>query len=481
MQAQVELATTLAATANAARSSQLLEEAIGALGTATDAASRKVLAQALPTLSMNKIKRLDGTSGVEDAARAVSIAEVLDPGSKTHVAALSLLGFAYAFRGDLPNTEIAFNRAIELAQALPPSDRAFEATVRLRYAESLKVRLFHERALVHLNEALNIIEKSSGGDTFRWASTAEDAAALTAALGNAPRAFELFERALQIYGKFGTEIAPIMISNARALYAQSLANYGRLADADHQSRLAFEPYRDAKSGRSDALWLPTTRRARVLLMLGDYAQSEKILTDVLAAMHAAKMSRSQSALPTGEHLLALSLMYRGDHARAQAMLKDVIAIAHMQVGRFFSERNFSRLALAGSYLEQGKLDDAEQEIGIVRDVFAKVADDEVAISRPWAAQLENLTGMLKLKRGDAAAAATHFQRSIDILVPRVSPASPLLASARADLALALARNGDRVQAKALAQQARDAFAQHSAVGPHLRQSLIAVDKLLGRT
>ena len=139
---------------------------------------------------------------------------------------------------------------------------------------------------------------------------------------------------------------------------------------------------------------------------------------------------------------------------------------------------FSRLALVRSYLDQGRLDEAQAEITILRGIIDGVAADEVAFSRPAAAQLASLQGTLSLKGGDATAAAGHFQRAIDILTPRQHPQSPHLASARADLALALAGRGDAAGARALAAQARAAFAQHPAVAPHLRQSLAAVERLL---
>ena len=147
---------------------------------------------------------------------------------------------------------------------------------------------------------------------------------------------------------------------------------------------------------------------------------------------------------------------------------------------FASQRNFARLGLASSYLAQGKLAEAEAEIAIMAGILGKIAPDEVAISRPAAAQQESLSGSLKMARGDAAAAANHFRRSIELLLPRQHPQSPYLASARADLALALAKQGDRMQATALATQARAVFTQHPDVAPHLRKSLIETDALLKR-
>ncbi len=149
--------------------------------------------------------------------------------------------------------------------------------------------------------------------------------------------------------------------------------------------------------------------------------------------------------------------------------------------RFISNSNFSRLVLARSYLADGKLDDARQEIAALRGHMDSIDPDEIAYTRQAAAQLESLRGELQLKGGEPEAAAGHFRRAIELLLPRQHADSPHLASARADLALALATTGDRVRSKALADQARAAFATHPAVAPHFRRSLIAVDKLLKRT
>ena len=480
MQAQVKLAANLANIGDPKRSAQLVKEAIDALGGKSDGASRSVLAEALRTSSTGKVERFDGTSGVEDAARALAITEALEPGSKTHASTLSMLGSAHAHNRDLPNAELAFNKAILLAHALPASERAFEATVRLRYAESLVTARFHLRALKEMNEALAIIEQTSGQETFRWARTAVVTANLLSANGDAPRAIEMFERVLRVYEKFGNELDPLFASAAHALYAQCLTDYGQFAEAARVGALGFAPYRDVVDASAGAIWLAGTRYGLALQASGDYAQAEKVLSHALKVALAAGLSPGKSDLPNGQRLLALNDIYGGRHAPAQASLLKIISTAEVPVGRFINQRNFARLALARSYLAEGRLDDAEKEIGILSASITSIADDEIGFSRPAAGQLENLRGWLRLKRGDSAAATIHFQRGIDIIVARQHPQSPHLASARADLALALASKGERAKAKALADRARAAFATHSAVAPHLRQSLIAVDRLLKR-
>ncbi len=481
MQAQVELATTLADTGERTRSNQLLQGAVDALAGRGDAAARRVLAQALRASSLAKVFRYDGTSGVEDAERAVAISAQVEPGSKNHVSGESLLGFAHANNRNLAAAEQAFERAIELAHQLPPSERAFEADVRRRYGEALIPARLHGRALAQFQEALKVIEQTSGRDTFRWARTAVVAANLTAAAGDAPRAIELFGQALRVYDRFGSELDPLFVSAANAMFGSALAENGQFADAVRHARASHEPYRQATGNQQfNSVWLAATRYANVLHATGDYAQAEKLLVQALATARAVGISRANSDMTSGERLLALTLMARGRHAEAQAMLKEIIEVDGAPAGRFINQRNFSRLALARSYLDQGRLDDAQAEITILRGIIEGVAADEIAFSRPAAAQLASLQGTLSLKRGDANAAAEQYQRAIDILTPRQHPQSPHLANARADLALALAGRGDATGARALATQARAAFAQHPAVAPHLRQSLAAVEMLLAR-
>ena len=480
MQAQVDLAITVSEGDNK-RGTQLLNEAIAVLGDSKDARARMVAAQALRGTATTKMERYDGSAdGVKDAERALAIAEALEPGSKTHVASLSLLGLAHALHRDLPNAEIAFEKAIVLAQSLPPADRGYEATVRQRYAEALIPRRFHQRALVQFTEALKIIERTAGADTFRWARTAVMAANLTAAMGDAPRAIAMFEQVLQVYAKFGTELDPLFVSAAHAMYAECLVDYGRFGDGVRMADAGYAPYRATVDASVGALWLAATRYAHAMQAVGNYAQAENALSQALAASRAANVSRSYSAVPGGERLLALNYLYRGNHDKAQAMLKDVIAIDGAPVERFASQRNFAHLGLASSYLAQGKLAEAEAEIAIMAGILGKIAPDEVAISRPAAAQLESLSGSLRMARGDAVAATSHFQRSIELQLPRQHPQSPHLASARADLALALATQGKRAQAQALADQARTAFARHLAMAPHFKQGLVKADRILAR-
>ena len=289
----------------------------------------------------------------------------------------------------------------------------------------------------------------------------------------------MFERVLQVYAKFGKELDPLFVSAAHAMYAECLVDYGRFGDGVRMADAGYAPYR-ATVDASVSVWLPATRYAHAMQAVGNYAQAENALSQALAASRVANVSRSYSAVPGGERLLALNYLYRGNQDKAQAMLKDVIAIDGAPVERFASQRNFAHLGLASSYIAQGKLAEAEAEIAIMAGILGKIAPDEVAISRPAAAQQESLSGRLKMARGDAAGAADHFRRSVELLLPRQHAQSPHLAGARADLALALVKQGDRSQAKALAAQARAALDQHAAVAPHLRKSLLEVEALLKR-
>jgi serine/threonine-protein kinase len=482
MSAQVDLALTLFMTNEQARSSELLVDAIAKLERVNERAAQKLLATALRALSEAKVQRRAGVSGVPDAARAAGISEQLEPGSKDHIAGLSQLGYAHAAQPkvDTAAVDAAFKNAIELAKQLPPAERAYEATVRFKYAEAQYPMRRSVRAQEELSEGLAIIERTSGSDTFRWAFTAVGLANSLARSGETARAFDMFERVVRAYGNVRGEIDPMFISRARALYASALVDFGRFADSDRISAIGYEPYRGPGKRFPNQLFTPVTRRAQVLLALGDYRQAERVVRDLLEALPAGQVSRQTTELSYAERLLAQTLMHQGKYAEAQKLLKDNVVPGDSPGNRFNSNSNFSRMMLARSYLEQGRLDDARREVGELRGIMDRIEPDEIAYTRAAAAQLESLAGDLKLKASQHDAAAGHFRRAIELMLPRQHADSPHLAAARADLALALASQGKRAEARGLADQARAAFAKHPSVAPHLKQSLAKVDRLLGR-
>ncbi len=323
MSAQVDLALTLFMTNEQARSGELLRDAVATLERANDPAAQRLQASALRALSEAKLQRRTGESGVPDAARAVRISERLDRGSKDHIAGLSQLGYAHASLPEIDAgaVDAAFETAIELAKRLPPAERAYEAAVRFKYAEAQYPLRRSARAQEQLSEGLAIVERTSGSETFRWAFTAVGLANLLARSGETERAFDMFERVVRAYGNVRGEIDPMFISRARALYASALVDFGRLADSDRISAIGFEPYRSAGRRFPNQLFTPVTRRAQVLLALGEYRQSERILRDLLAEVPAGQVSRRTTELSFGERLLAQTLMYQGRHAEAQSLLK----------------------------------------------------------------------------------------------------------------------------------------------------------------
>jgi serine/threonine-protein kinase len=483
MQAQVDLATMLIEGTDAKRGMQLFDEVIATLDNSSDRHERLTLAEALRATSMTKMLRSDGSGeGVRDAERALAIVEALEPNSRNHASTLSILGFAHGHNRDLPKAEAAFERAIAIAKMLPASERAYEGMVRLRYAEILIPRRYHQRALQQFTEALAVIEQTGGRDSFRWARTAVVMANLVSVQGDAPRAFELYEQVLKVYARFGDELHPGFANTGQALYGANLADYGRVADGLAMTRRAYAPYRDenSKFGASATHWTAGTRYALVLQMTGDYAEADRVLNQALRISRARGVSRAYSDLTTGERLLALNDFHRGEYAKAETMLKEIIEVDGAPKDRFVSQRNFSRLALVRVYLAQERLADAEAELSVIGKIIENVATDEVAISRPAAAELARLRGALALKRGDAATAETQFRNAIDILKARSDANSPLLATARAELGLALLARGQRTEARQLAEEVRRAFASHAALAPHFTRVPADLERKLGR-
>ncbi|MEP7154884.1 MAG: protein kinase [Betaproteobacteria bacterium] len=483
MRAKVGLAYQLSEGSDAKRAAALVKEVVAALDTSTDKQERLVLAEALRDSSTSKALRNDGsTDSVLEAARSVSIVESLAPGSKLHASALTAYGFALGHNRDLTEAEPVFNKAIAVAKALPPSKLAYEALVRRRYAEILVAKRYFKRGLEQYREALAIIEKTGENNSFRWARNAVAMATLVAYDGDSEKSFQLFDKVLEIYAKFGKELEPRFVTTAETYYAACLVEYGRFDDAARMARLAYAPYEaeTSKLRGGSAHWAAASRYGLVMQSIGEPDKAEAALNDALKMVRARKVSRAHSEMTMGERLLAINYLNRGEYARAEALLKEIIEVDGTPQERFFAQRNFSRLWLARAYLEQGKLAEAETEIATMAKIIGGIHEDEITLSQPAVADFARLNGVLAMKRGDAAAAVPHFQRAVDLMTPRQHAQSPHLASARADLALALATAGERVKARALADQARAAFATHAAVAPQLRRSLVAVDALLNR-
>ncbi|MEQ1518087.1 MAG: tetratricopeptide repeat protein, partial [Usitatibacteraceae bacterium] len=282
------------------------------------------------------------------------------------------------------------------------------------------------------------------------------------------------------FDKRGSDIGPEFSSAARSFLTQLVAEYGQFADARKIADAAYAPFLNSTTPTEERspVIRASLRYGLVLQNEGDYRRSSEALNRAVALGSQQTGILNPDSL-SALRLLALNDIHQGKADTAVATLLNVIGSDKSVSERYGAQRHHAQAALAMAYLDLNKFSEAEIELRAATERLSKIAEDEIPTSRPAAAQIESLWGTLKLKRGDAATAATHFQRSIDILTPRQHPDSPFLANARANLALAMATKGERDSAKALAAQARDSFAKHAAVGPHLTKSLAAAEKLLG--
>ncbi|MBL8519422.1 MAG: protein kinase [Betaproteobacteria bacterium] len=482
MLAQVELAILLMETPEADRGMRMLEEVIATLDRATDRQEQLVLSEALRTTAMYKTLRFDGKSdGMRDAERAHALVEVLEPGGRLHAQSFTILGYAYGHHRQAAKAEAAFERAIAIAKALPPTERAFESMVHLRYAEILIPQRYHQRALREFGAALSIIEQTGGRESFRWARTAVVMANLVSAHGESQRAFDLFDQVLKVYARMGAELDPRFMSTGEALYGAALVEHGRLADGLALTTRAYAPYRNEETRiiAGSAHWTAATRHAFALQAAGDYAQAGQVLEQALKLSRARGVSRAYSDMTHGERLLAINHLYSGEPAKAEALLKEIIEVDGAPRERFVSQRNFSRLWLGRVYLEQGQLDRAEAAIGDMGRILDQVAADEVAISRPAAAEHLRQRGLLALKRGDATAAEVHLRAAIALIAPRCDALAPQLAQARAELGLALLARGQRSEARKLADEAGRALASHARLAPQFKRAAQELERRLG--
>jgi eukaryotic-like serine/threonine-protein kinase len=481
MQARVDLALAVADLGDVKGALQMLQTAADALAAERDPWSHAVRGVALSNLAMGKQFMGDGKGAMADGLLGVALLERAQPESLHFVRALVALGFVQGYNDDLPAAEKTLGRAIEVAGRLPSREAAILSTIHTSLTESLFLHRYHDRALAHSNAALEVVERSAGRDTFRWARSAIYSGYLYGLRGEAARGIPILEQAVKNFDKFGDAIGAEYASAARSFLAQVLADHGRLAEARDIAETSYRPFRDMKQGDQipQPLVRAALRLASVLQHEGDYARSSQLFRQAVDAGARVAGAGNPDSM-AAQRQLALNEVFQGRPEVAVPMLKEIVEQDKSRSQRFGAQRDLAQFALAQAYVEQGDFAQAERELNAASARLAKLEADETAVSRPAAAQVERAWGMLHLKKGDPARAKAHFERALEMQIPRHHADSPILAAARADLALALITQGERAGAGRLAEQARAAFSKHKAVAPHLRSSLMAVDKLMAR-
>jgi eukaryotic-like serine/threonine-protein kinase len=481
MQARVDLAMSAYDMDDSKRAVALFEEAVAGLSGARDAQSKAVLSEALTHLAMVKVFLMGGTAAVKDAQRAVALTEQAKPGGEPHVRALYTLGFAYAYAENLPDAEAAFGKALPLGLLLPGDEGIVVADIHTRWGDALIANHQIARALDQYQKALTVVERFSGKSSFRWALNTTLLANRMAQLGRNAESEPMLREAISVFRAFDGQVSPEYRSAAEAFLASGLLDQGRLGDARKEASSAYEPFRKhvEAPGNPDAIARAGVRYGLLLQLEGAYAESDKVLGQTVAVMQKLEGPPSRD-LQIARRLMAENALHTGRTEAARNLFATVVSSDKLESERFGLARELAAIGLAGLLAEQREWAAAGAQLDALTPRLAKMNDEDKAINFLTLARIESVRGTLKLGQGNAPEAAGHFQRSVDILQARQQADSPVLAGARADLALALLQQGKRAEAKALADAARVAFAKHQAVAPHLRKSLSTVDKAMAR-
>jgi serine/threonine-protein kinase len=479
MQARTELAHSLGGTAEKRRALAMLDEVIASLGGARDELSIDVLRWALTSRAMLRNTVAGGQGALDDARRAVALAEMDEPGSSTRVYTLVALGAAHAANGNLAEAEAAFARALPLAAALKGDEAAVEGTVHSHLARTLFQYRHYLRAEEHAIRALAVIDRFSGRDSFVWARNAIYPGIVRGMAGDVEGATGYLERSAKVFASLKGDIDPEFASFARTLLAQALLEHGRPAQAREHAEAAWAPFRGAtgEGGTPAPILRASSTLAQVLQAQGDYGRAGELLARAITLGEAVP-GTPPANLFVARRLLALNHAYAGRHDAARSMLASVVAGDTTPGERFGAQRHFARIELAEVLAEGGRLEDAAREAEAVAAMVGRLSPDERVTAGAAMARAARLKGLVSQRRGDAAAAIAGHRQAIAILEPRHDPQSPFLARCRAELALALAVSGERAEARDQAERARKAFAAGAPVAPHLKRSLAEAERAL---
>lgn len=292
------------------------------------------------------------------------------------------------------------------------------------------------------SRAIEMGTEQFGAISLQVAMLKNDAAAISAELGQYARAEELLQSAIEIAQSTGGG-SPTLLATLENNLAESLRKQGRLSDAKSHYENALKIL-EANGGEPRGYVL-TTKNNRAILKkeLGEYADAEKEFLEVLEERSS---TSDQSGAPLAQTLGELGDLQkiRGQYPEAEATYRRALdTLQQRSLGSGLEAANvLSKLALL--FRTEGRFSEAEH----LNRRALEIVERALGQKHPSiATHLANL-GVVLLAQDRFSQAAELFLGAIDIWRDTIGVAHPFVAKAQNNLALiyqATGRSDDAIK------------------------------------
>ena len=308
-------------------------------------------------------------------------------------------------QGKHPLAEAAMRRALQLHQRLPRPDPVVLGSVR-----------------GNLAAALNEQGKSDE------------------AVAEARRAVELME---PILGREHPEVTMARNNLAVVLFAQ-----GEYREAEREHRRVLEQWERALGSEHPNVAMSRGNLALALLRQGKYADAETELRRSLATSEQA-LGPEHPSVAMARGNLSIALREQGDYEGAEAEQRRALEIREQAFGPEHPDVLASRLNLGTILIVQGKIDEAEAEfLGVLERSTEELGPEH---PRTIAAHL----GLVHVfhEQGRTEEEERELRRVLELRTKTLKPGHPMIAVTQADLAEFLLTRGQPSRAQRWAEQA----------------------------
>jgi CHAT domain-containing protein/tetratricopeptide (TPR) repeat protein len=403
------------------------------------------VAKSLLRLSRLFSRKGDYASAAVHLTRAVAIAgKALGEGDRTTVLWTGELAQDLHDAGDLTAAEPVYRRAIAAAQTSFAKDDADLANFRQGLGNLLRQTARPAEAEPLYRVSLAAWKASLGPSHQKTAMAMENLGATLAALDRPGEAFELYREAMAIRETVDGADAASVARDAR--HAANLAlKLDRNADAEILGKRALAHSQTDAGGNVET-------EAYDLFALGTlYAsqrrsvEAEPLLTRAIALF--AKAEGKQAMAIETRSALAMMKHTDGDSEAAAVLyeqsIADLAAVPGIEPSRVAS----LRLSLARVRLDQGRVEEAEQQLA------RSEQDDPAGAAKGQRVTIaDTMRGDIAMRRGETDEALRFFSAVLERTRSRHGEDSPLLRSALGDVARARFAAGDFGEAVALLER-----------------------------